>query len=53
MLRDGLKQNVDECKDYPRSICPAELSFRNADSIAFVAAGEALFGSFKINPRRY
>ncbi|KAL8989648.1 MAG: hypothetical protein Q9169_008315, partial [Polycauliona sp. 2 TL-2023] len=38
-LRDGKQQNIDLCSSYDKKICPAEKSFRNADSIAFVAAG--------------
>ncbi|KAL8759911.1 MAG: hypothetical protein Q9184_003471 [Pyrenodesmia sp. 2 TL-2023] len=38
-LRDGGYANLDLCASYPRNICPAQKSFRNADSIAFVAAG--------------
>ncbi|KAL8691548.1 MAG: hypothetical protein Q9218_003245 [Villophora microphyllina] len=38
-LRDGKKQNIQLCKDYDKKICPAALSFRNADTLAFVAAG--------------
>ncbi|KAL8664976.1 MAG: hypothetical protein Q9168_007804 [Polycauliona sp. 1 TL-2023] len=37
-LRDGTQRNVDLCSSYDKKICPAEKSFRNADSIAFVAA---------------
>ncbi|KAI4273032.1 MAG: hypothetical protein L6R38_006459 [Xanthoria sp. 2 TBL-2021] len=41
-LRDGKQANTNLCSSYDKKICPAEKSFRNADSIAFVAAGEAI-----------
>ncbi|KAL8758247.1 MAG: hypothetical protein Q9184_003986 [Pyrenodesmia sp. 2 TL-2023] len=38
-LRDGTRSNANLCKDFPNNVCPATKSFRNADTLAFVAAG--------------
>ncbi|KAI4207060.1 MAG: hypothetical protein LQ346_000778 [Caloplaca aetnensis] len=38
-LRDGNRRNAEWYKEFTDNVCPATKSFRNADSLAFVASG--------------
>lgn len=38
-LRDGKHKNENFCKDEPEAMCKADKSFKNADTLAFVATG--------------